>query len=57
MNKHARAIRDEYGIPYSTALRWIRDLGPDGALDLAEKSKVPQQETARDEPDPAVDVK
>lgn len=40
MNKDARAIRDAYSIPYSTALRWVRELGLEAAIAKAEQTII-----------------
>lgn len=36
MNKLARALRDRFGCPYTTALRLLREHGAEGATEILE---------------------
>ena len=57
MNKDARSLRDNYGVPYSTALRWIRELGLDAAIAKCESEASPEAKDSHPPlPDPGMDV-
>lgn len=47
MNKDARAMRDHYGVPYSTALRLLRELGREGAIEKFEAQQAKPPEVSR----------
>lgn len=48
MNKHARAMRDQYGVSYQRALNLLRAHGLDGALDVLQTEAEKRDEKKKE---------